>query len=39
MAFPETGQYVAPDALDLVGIDREKDSGAYAETNLWMRHL
>jgi hypothetical protein len=39
MAFPETGQYVVPDALDLVAIDREQDSGIYAETNLWMRHL
>jgi hypothetical protein len=39
MAFPETGQYVVPDALDLVAIDREQDRGTYAETNLWMRHL
>jgi GNAT superfamily N-acetyltransferase len=39
MVFPETGQYVVPDALDLVSIDREQDSGTYAETNLWMRHL
>lgn len=39
MAFPDTGQYVVPGALDLVEIDREKDLGAYAETNLWMRHL
>jgi hypothetical protein len=39
MAFPETGQYVVPDALDLVTIDREQDRGTYAETNLWMRHV
>ncbi len=39
MAFPETGQYVVPDALDLVDINREDDRGTYAETNLWMRHL
>ena len=39
MAFPETGSYVVPAALDLVEIDREQDSGTYAETNLWMRHL
>lgn len=38
MAFPETGQYVVPDALDLVSIDREEDRGTYAETNLWMQH-
>jgi hypothetical protein len=39
MAFPETGRYVVPGALDLVEIDREQDLGTYAETNLWMRHL
>jgi hypothetical protein len=38
MAFPETGQYVVPDALDLVSIDRERDRGTYLEPNLWMRH-
>jgi hypothetical protein len=39
MAYPETGEYVVPDALDLVTIDREQDRGTYAETNLWMRHV
>jgi hypothetical protein len=39
MAFPETGHYVVPDALDLVEIDRDQDRGVYAETNLWMRHV
>jgi GNAT superfamily N-acetyltransferase len=39
MAFPETGSYVVPGALDLVAIDREWDRGSYDETNLWMRHL
>jgi len=38
MAFPQTGRYVVPDALDLVHIDRPADRGTYAETNLWMRH-
>jgi GNAT superfamily N-acetyltransferase len=38
MAFPETGRYVVPGALDLVEIDIGLDRGAYAETNLWMRH-
>jgi hypothetical protein len=28
-----------PGALDLVDIDRERDLGTHAETNLWMRHL
>ncbi len=39
MAFPETGKYVVPDALDLVDIDRAADRGVYSEPNLWMRHL
>jgi GNAT superfamily N-acetyltransferase len=39
MAFPDSGTYVVPDALDLVDIDRESDRGTYSETNLWMRHL
>lgn len=38
MAFPQTGRYVVPDALDLVHIDQPADRGTYAETNLWMRH-
>ncbi|NUT50806.1 MAG: hypothetical protein HOV94_26380 [Saccharothrix sp.] len=38
MAFPQTGHYVVPGALDLVEIDRERDQGRYEETNLWMRH-
>jgi GNAT superfamily N-acetyltransferase len=38
MAFPDSGQYVVPRALDTVSIDRERDEGRYEETNLWMRH-
>jgi GNAT superfamily N-acetyltransferase len=38
MAFPQTGRYVVPGALDLVDINRERDEGVYEETNLWMRH-
>jgi GNAT superfamily N-acetyltransferase len=39
MPFPETGQYVVPQALDLVSIDRGRDEGVYEETNLWMQHV
>ena len=39
MAFPASGRYVVPDALDLVDIDREHDRGTYPETNLWMQPL
>jgi GNAT superfamily N-acetyltransferase len=39
MAFPQTGRYVVPGALDLVEMDAERDHGSYTETNLWMRHV
>jgi len=39
MVFPETGRYVVPDALGLVDINREQDSGTYIEENLWVQHL
>jgi hypothetical protein len=39
MLFPQTGQYVVPDALGLVEIDRESDRGTYIEDNLWMQHV
>jgi hypothetical protein len=39
MAFPETGRYVVPDALDPVDIDREQNRGTYEEANLWMQHI
>ena len=39
MAFPQTGRYVVPGALDLVELDVERDHGSYVETNLWMRHV
>lgn len=38
MVFPETGQYVVPDALGLVDIDRDTDTGTYLEDNLWVQH-
>jgi GNAT superfamily N-acetyltransferase len=38
MAFPVTGDYVVPDALNLVRIDRERDRGSYVEENLWVQH-
>ena len=39
LAFPQSGDYVVPDALATVHIDRDADHGAYLEPNLWMRHL
>ncbi|GLW12352.1 hypothetical protein Misp01_74800 [Microtetraspora sp. NBRC 13810] len=39
MAFPDSGAYVVPGALAPVLIDREADTGEYAEPNVWMRHV
>ncbi|MCF2536289.1 hypothetical protein K6168_11550 [Streptomyces sp. FB2] len=38
MAFPESGDYVIPDGLSLLRIDRETDQGVYQEPNVRMRH-
>lgn len=34
MAFPESGAFVVPDALNLADIDRDADRGTYVEENL-----
>jgi hypothetical protein len=38
MVFPATREYVVPDALNLVSIDRDRDRGVYVEENLWVQH-
>ena len=38
MVFPATREYVVPDALNLIAIDRERDRGVYVEQNLWVQH-
>jgi hypothetical protein len=38
MAFPETGDYVFPEGLAPVHIDRGADLGSYWEPNVWMIH-
>jgi hypothetical protein len=38
MPFPESGDYVLPQALVPIRIDRERDRGTYVEPNVWMRH-
>jgi hypothetical protein len=38
MAFPESGDYVFPEGLAPVRIDRSADHGAYWEPNVWMVH-
>ncbi|HEX6701314.1 MAG TPA: hypothetical protein VF101_11335 [Gaiellaceae bacterium] len=38
LAFPESGDYVFPEGLAPVRIDREADRGTYYEPNVWVRH-
>jgi hypothetical protein len=38
MRFPDSGDYVVPGALDVVHIDQERNTGRYAEPNVWLRH-
>jgi hypothetical protein len=38
MAFPDTGRYVVPFAIDTVAIDRESDVGVYHDPNVWIVH-
>jgi GNAT superfamily N-acetyltransferase len=38
MAFPESGDYVFPEGLATVHIDRDADLGSYGEPNVWMVH-
>lgn len=39
MVFPESGDYVIPEGLSLLGLDRSTDQGTYVEPNVWMQHL
>lgn len=36
--FPESGDYVIPDGLALLRIDRSTGQGVYREPDVWMRH-
>ena len=38
MAFPQTGDYVFPEGLATVHIDREQNRGTYWEPNVWLVH-
>lgn len=38
MAFPDSGEYVFPQCLAPVAIDRDADRGSYWEPNVWMLH-
>jgi GNAT superfamily N-acetyltransferase len=38
LALPESGQYVFPQGLAALVVDRDADTGTYWEPNVWMIH-
>ena len=38
LALPASGDYVMPDGLSVLRVDRAADVGIYQEPNVWMRH-
>jgi hypothetical protein len=38
LPFPGSGQYIVPEALVPVIVDRDADTGVYVEPNVWMVH-
>lgn len=38
LKFPDSGDYVIPEALAPIQIDREMDLGRYVEPNVWVHH-
>lgn len=38
MAFPDSGDYVIPDGLSTLRIDRDAGLGTYVEPNIWLQH-
>lgn len=37
--LPASGDYVFPEGLAVLHVDRPRDTGTYHEPNVWMRHL
>jgi GNAT superfamily N-acetyltransferase len=38
IALPSSGDYIIPNGLSVLHIDREADLGTYVEPNIWIRH-
>jgi GNAT superfamily N-acetyltransferase len=38
LTFPDSGDYVIPDGLSTLRIDRDRDGGIYHEPGVWLRH-
>jgi hypothetical protein len=38
LALPDSGDYVIPDGLGVLRVDRDTDTGVYVEPNIWVQH-
>jgi GNAT superfamily N-acetyltransferase len=38
LSLPDSGEYVIPQGLSTLRVDRDRDRGIYVEPNVWMRH-
>lgn len=38
ISLPSSGDYVIPNGLSVLHVDREADLGTYTEPNIWIRH-
>ncbi len=38
LAFPDSGDYVIPDGLSTLHVDRDTDLGTYVEPGIWLQH-
>ncbi len=38
LAMPVSGEYVIPQGMSVLRVDREADLGTYVEPNVWLRH-
>ncbi len=38
MVFPDSGDYVVPETLQPIQIEKNKDYGRYEDPNIWMEH-
>lgn len=38
LALPESGDYVVPDGMSVLHVDRDADRGTYVEPGIWLRH-
>jgi len=38
LLFPDSGDYIIPDGLSTLRVDKGRNQGTYIEPNVWMQH-